>query len=481
LGPSAEKKKGVVDRVWGFFASVKLAVTLFAAIAISSIAGTLIEQQAPPDKNISLLTGIFGPEAAHDIYLALQAAGVTDMYNSWWFTGLLLLFAANIIVCSLDRLPAAWRIIREPIRPLPADSFDSVQAGRRGLIFADPEKAEEMVLAVMKRSGFNGRSEESEGAVQIMAEKGRFGRLGVYVTHLSILLILLGAVVGARFGFKAHVTLLEGMSSDVVTAEDGRDIPLGFDIRCDDFDVVFYPESDRPKTFKSKVTFVEDGRDILTGEIEVNKPFAYKGITFYQANYGFLPNDSALFKFRFQGTGGAPQEIAAKFRRSFELKGSGLIARVVDFSPALALNEEGDLDTYAMAMINPAVLVEFSGPGHVSDRRWILRNYPSTWKIPAGVLEFRDIWGAQYTGLKARKDPGVWLVYLGCALLAAGLCAALFMSHHRLWIRLRPADGCVGIAAASSANRGAPGLDRRLDRLMEEVSARPGQSDGRTA
>ena len=51
----AEKEKSFVDRLWDFFASVKLAIVLFSLIALTSIIGTVIEQNASPEKNIIVL------------------------------------------------------------------------------------------------------------------------------------------------------------------------------------------------------------------------------------------------------------------------------------------------------------------------------------------------------------------------------------------------------------------------------------------
>ena len=50
-----EKNKTVIDKIWDMFASVKLAVVIFSLIGLTSIVGTVIEQQVEPEKNIKLL------------------------------------------------------------------------------------------------------------------------------------------------------------------------------------------------------------------------------------------------------------------------------------------------------------------------------------------------------------------------------------------------------------------------------------------
>jgi cytochrome c biogenesis protein len=472
-----DKKKGIVDRVWDFFASIKLAVVIFSLISITSIAGTIIEQQAGPERNITLLSKIFDMTDAHAVYKVLDKIGLTDMYNTWWFITLLLVFSLNIVVCSLERLPGILKMAREPIKPLPEDRFKDAKPGREAVLKSSPGKAEEMVVAALKKIGFTGRVEKTQDMVQICAEKGRYGRLGVYVTHLSILLIMLGAVVGMKFGYNGSIKLLEGMSSDTVQLNNGREIPLGFEIRCDDFDVTFYHETERPKSYKSILTIVENGKDVVTKEIEVNDPLRYKGVTFYQSSYGFFPNLNSLFKFRYTPTDGKARDISVKFRQEFDIEDSKLTARVVDFSPALAVNREGELDTFAEAMINPAAMLEFSERGKLKARKWILRNYPETWNTPVGSIEFRDLWGVQYTGLQVRKDPGVWLVYIGCLLMAIGLYTAFFMTQSRIWIRLKEENGSTRITIASSAAKNRIALDRKLDALVGDLAKNKGLKD----
>src|SRR5208283_1687278 len=125
------------------------------------------------------------------------------------------------------------------------------------------EKTGQKVNDSLKKIGFRGDIRKEGGMIQICAEKGRYSRLGVYVTHLSILLILAGAVVGMKFGFNGNLNLLEGTSSSVAFGNNGQEIPLGFALRCDNFDVNFYPDSDRPKEYKSLLTVLDHGKEVM--------------------------------------------------------------------------------------------------------------------------------------------------------------------------------------------------------------------------
>ena len=66
------------------------------------------------------------------------------------------------------------------------------------------------------------------------------------------------------------------------------------------------------------------------------------------------------------------------------------------------------------------------------------------------VLSLAGMDQKYYTGLQVAKDPGVLVVWLGCALMVLGICMAFFMSHKRVWIRI--SDHGVTVGGSASKN-----------------------------
>jgi cytochrome c biogenesis protein len=466
-----KENSNIVDKIWNFFSSVTLAVIIFSLISITSIVGTIIEQQADPERNIKLLSKFFGESFGPTAFRILDSLGFTNMYGSWWFMTLLFVFAANLIICSLDRLPKIWKVVKEPIKPLSPELLNSMPVKKEIMLKGRIDNARSAAETALKKIGFKANVHSEEGGMQIYAEKGGHSRLGVYVTHFSIILILIGAVIGIFFGFNASLNLLEGTAFPVAYARGtGKEIPLGFDLRCNDFEVSFYDNSDTPKSFKSWLTILENGKPVkINGkevtEIDVNSPLKYKGITFYQSSYGFSPSKDSLFKVSVTSGSGKKEDISLRFGESFTIPGTSISGKIADFSPAIAVDESGRLFTYAETMNNPAVFIEFTEGGKQKYSRWILKRYPQTWSVPDGTVEFKDLWGAQYTGLQVRKDPGVWIVYLGCIVMAVGLYAAFFMSHARIWITLKEEKGGIKAIIAGSANKNKIAFEQNIEKL----------------
>jgi cytochrome c biogenesis protein len=474
------KNKSIADRIWDLFASVKLAVVIFSVIALTSIVGTVIEQNAEPEKNIKVLTRMFGQDAAPALYNLLDKLGFMNMYHSWWFITLLLLFAANLVICSLDRLPRIWKLVREPIRPLSEEYLEKMSIKR---ILTLKEKHSEVrgsVSKAVRKLGFSPSEAAKDNGVQFFAEKGNFTRLGVYITHLSILVILAGAIVGIFFGFNGWLPLGEGETSPVAYKnQDNAKIPLGFEIRCDRFEVDFYGESDMPKAYKSWLTVLQDGREVMKKVITVNDPLKYQGITFYQSSFGPVPDsfDRGILTLQLISRDGKSEQIQARLGGQFTIPGTTITGHITNFSPALTFDQSGRPVTYDANMVNPAIFVEFSGLGQKPLAGWIFKRFPQSWNLPDGSkVEFLKFWGVQYTGLQVRKDPGVGIVYLGCILMALGLYITFFMSHRRIWVNVSEEKGATKILIGASANRNRASFETKIEKLVGTLS--PGHKGG---
>lgn len=471
-----KKKKNIFDLIWDIFASVKTAVVIFALISLTSVVGTIIEQQADPEKNIRVLSKMFGlsDDAGHSVLTFLDSLGFTDMYHSWWFLAFLLLFAANLIICSLDRLPRVWKLVQEKIRPVPVDYIEKMSLKSSVTLKDRADGTKEKIMAAMSGIGFKPAEYAEAGAVQFYAEHGNYTRLGVYIVHLSILIIMAGAIFGVFFGYNAFLNLPEGETSSVAYRERGVAVPLGFELRCDDFEVEYYPNSQMPKSYKSWLTVLKNGQEVKKKEIVVNDPLKYEGVTFYQSSFGMHPDglNRGIVILRASSKDGKAEQLNLKVGDKFVIPGTSVEGHVRDFSPALSFDESGKAFTFADQMVNPALYIDFFDKGVQKYSGWLLKRSPDTWNLPDGNrVEFLDFWGVQYTGMQVRKDPGVGIVYLGCIIMAIGLYMTFFMSHRRMWVSLIEEKNCSKVTIGASANRHRTTLERKVEKFVAMLQA----------
>jgi cytochrome c biogenesis protein len=472
--------KGKVDlseRLWNFFASVKLAIVVFIILATTSIIGTIIPQE--PEEAMKFLTKSFGDNTAPTIYNFLIRFDFLNMYHSWWFIALLTLFSVNLIVCSLERLPKTLRLIRTPMKPLAENVIKTLPIKKEFTIKTNLRIAKDEILNALSASRYHVFEATEEEGIQLYTQKGRYTRLGVYIVHVSLLLIFIGAIIGARFGFTGFLNLPEGASSDVAYTRGGKVIPLGFTVKCNWYNTEYYRDTDTPQEFQSELVIIENGREVLKKVIEVNSPLTYKGITFYQSSYGMIPDAEGEFELNVIPKKGRKETYHLKLGEGFEIPNSNIKATIVDFSPALGIDPRtGKLFTYAETMVNPAVKIRFestgsgnSAPHNWGFTGWILKRYPETGILPGGhKIEFIDYWGVEYTGLQVSKDPGVGIIYFACIIMVIGLYIAFFMSHKKIWIRITNEKNSIKVVLGGSASKNRFSFEKEIEKILSRAS-----------
>jgi cytochrome c biogenesis protein len=430
------------DQIWDFFASVKLAIFTLFTLSITAIIGTVI----PQGENAAFYVKNYGAKTAQ----FFQILDIGDMYNSWWFLTLLGVLTANLIVCSFERIPRVWGIIQADNLALSAERIEKM-AGSRSWTLPPGQLQQLSFEKILTDHGWPATSRRETTGTCHFSQRGRWSRLGVYIVHGSILVIFIGAAVGEFFGYKGTVMLPELVTAGQIFATKTRQpIPLGFEVRCDSFIVEFY-DNGMPKTYRSQLTIIEEGKEVLTRDIEVNTPLTYRGITFYQSSYqGYQDfivriqkigdEQSGLFNLPFQ-----QQEIWEEKGIQFGIVNAEAIGqRVVRAKLWFKPNNQ------------PAVIEWFD-----DNRDRVLQ---------VGDDEYRVLVKQMYaTGLQVAKDPGVWIVYLGCGLMMVGLYMAFFMSHRRVWLYCTTDKGGDRLVLAGSANKNKQAFVKTLTELEQGI------------
>ena len=201
-----------------FLRSMRLAIYLFILLAFLSIFGTIIQQEGTESNqkiviNLGFATTNFLKffrlvdeprnmeeiiSRGESIYRFLSAIGIMNMYHSWWFVTLLLLLTVNLFLCSIKRLPAVLKYFSEP-----KIIYEEGLNGESKLkIKGSPEETKKKILEIIGKKFSRCSEKDVDGASHFLFEKGRFGRLGVIVTHFSIFFIFIGSLVGSIWGFK---------------------------------------------------------------------------------------------------------------------------------------------------------------------------------------------------------------------------------------------------------------------------------------
>ncbi len=430
--------------VMRFLSSIKLAIFLLLTLAATSIIGTILPQGQP--------LAFYFQRYGESLGQIIRLLHLHDTYHSWWYVTLLALFSLNLTLCSFKRLPFSLELFRRD--PLAVDPEKLLRMPvARELRLKSPFKELEPRLEKLLSQKF-GRLEKAsfEDGFLFLKDRFRWSYFSVYVVHFSLLIIIVGAIIGAVWGFRGGITLMEGESTDqvLVRSKKERAIPLGFTIRCDRFYIDFYPNG-MPKEYRSDVTILENGKEVLKGAIRVNAPLTYKDITFYQSSY----NTFAKVRLRIlKGPRQKELEIAPFSQASWEE--AHLRVGLLDFSQAHGL---------------PAARIWMAKEGEAPVAFWVLKGHPR--RIELGgepvIVTLEEAVPVYATGLQVKKDPGVSVVWLGFSLLILGIFAALFFAHQRYWVAVLPGNKSSRVILAAFSPKARQKVRQTIEELAAEI------------
>lgn len=451
--------------VLSLLSSLKLTIILLIIIALASILGTVIPQQYDGGESLRHLSPW--------LVKAFRSLQLFDMYRSVWFIVLMGLLSLNLIVCSLNRFPASWRLFRKipsldrttPFENLPPDRVLAPEKERHEVV----RVVEKLLLKRYRRV----RREATANTTLFYGEKGAYSHLGVYVIHASILIVIGGAIIGSLLGFDAFVNLPEGESTNTVHLGRQKGIKqLDFTVRCDKFSISYY-DNGMPKEYRSDLSFLKNDDLIYQGPLLVNHPITVDGIRFFQASYGSIPGGHADITIKKGNEEGTTIKVGEK--DSFYLEANDAAVTI----------ERIEENLMPMGLFRgPAVLIAIQSSGAnmsfwvFKDIEEIKQGIPDLFKkVPRfnpGLFEpyyfkLNKIENRYYTGLQLSRDPGVSIVAIGSFLIIIGFLITFFSSHKRFWLRVDEHEGKSRISVAASSNRDPVGLKREIDDLVRHL------------
>jgi cytochrome c biogenesis protein len=464
--------RSLAHKTWRTIASIQTGVVLLILVVILSAVGTIVLQRpvTEPDE----MQSAYSPQALR----ILDAVGLTDVFHSWWFLGLVLLVSVSIVAASIDRFPNSWRYFSRPYK-CPDETFRRALHPQKSLAIADEESGLVAAERALHSLGFKPETVVREDHFAIFAERGRISELAVYIVHASLLLIFFGTIVDGLWGWRGTLNLNERQTSNIVELRDGKTRTLPFAIRCDATGQENYQDG-TPKKWWSRLAVVADGRDVEKKEIVVNDPLLYSSVRFYQSSYGPNGKVDKLTLIAAPSNGsGQKQEIGLAVNDTVPLDADTTV-RFAQFISDYFVRD-GQVYGKSNELENPAahLVVRSKSAGKDFDV-WlppmdeVADNSKSPYRFQATDLKM-----GHFTGLQVSHEPGQWGVWSGVVLMGVGLAFVFYVVHIRFWVLpvRDPKTGKYSLWIGGSANRNRDAFEQRFKDLVtlveEELKAVP--------
>ncbi|MGM0396169.1 MAG: cytochrome c biogenesis protein ResB [Bacillota bacterium] len=375
-----------IDKFIRRLTSLGLAIVLFILIAAYSIIGTVLPQGLQREFYIE------GYPSLGNLITTLQ---FDQVYSSWVFRILLSLFIINLAGCTIRILPGQLRRMNKDYFPKPKVDGENLYAENMDL---------QKFRGILEKKKYKILQEENG----FMATRHKIGNIGSSVTHLGIIVIMLGSFVGNIFAQEGFFNMLPG---------DIKSFPeYGFSIRLDDFRLGFR-ENGTVEQYYSDVTVLRPDGEDESDTLWVNNPLNVDKVDFYQTTYGWASN------LEITGTEGESQTALLRNGESYFYQPGHLTVYLYGYFPNMTITAQGEPITMTEQELNPyyaVILYEFGN--HVASE---ILEPGQKFQYKDYELYFQD--STLYTGITFRKDFGYIFVVIGSFLLTMGLLFSFYL------------------------------------------------------
>jgi cytochrome c biogenesis protein len=450
-------------KTWQTLSSIKTGVVLIILVVIFSAAGTVILQRPMTDPDD--MQRAYSPAMLR----FLDATGLTDVFHTRWFVALMILVSLSIIAASVQRFPNAWRYFARPYKS-PDEGFRRVLPVQAQIPITHEEQALSAAERALRHMGMKSEHIVRTDSFSLFSERHRISEMAVYMVHASLLLIFLGGIVDALYGWRGFLRLTPGTSSNQVEVRTGTERALPFSIRCDATGEETYKDGS-PKKWWSKLAVLDNGKEIFRKEIVVNDPLVYQGVRFYQASFGRTGKlDQLTLDVTPKKNDGKALEISLAMNQTAALDADTSV-QLVEFIPDFVF-QDGHVYARSNDVVNPAVhMLVTSKKNNAAINVW-LPEIPGIAENADSPYNFdpKDLKTGLFTGLQVSHEPGQWSVWAGVVLMAIGLTFVFYVVHMRFWVvPVRDASGKLVLWIGGTSNRNRDAFELRFKKLVEQI------------
>ncbi|MCW2812439.1 MAG: resB [Friedmanniella sp.] len=502
--------RGGLRFLWAQLSSMRTALVLLFALALAAIPGSLVPQRKISPVRVSDFI------AAHPTLGPIyDKIGMFHVYTSPWFSAIYLLLFVSLIGCIIPRVGVYARAVRArpPRTPRHLSRLPAYASAEVGT--ADPDALLARAAGLLRARRYRVRVE----GTSVAAERGYLREAGNLVFHISLIFVLLGAGIGALWGFRGTSVVIvgQGFSNNLTQYDDfaaGAEFTDSglqpFSVTVRDFQVKFETgpvQRGAARLFRADVTVTDrpgaTPRDVA---LEVNKPLKINGTTVHLIGHGYAPVvtvKDAQGDIAFSGpVVFLPQDgnfTSAGVIKAPDARPDRLAFEGIFLPTAVQTGTAAPSSAFPDALNPTLLLTAWSGPPKVEtgapENVYSLNTAGLTqlktsagapFRIalqPGATVDLPDGQGSiqmsgvtRWVKLQVGDAPGIPISLGAIGFAVFGLCLSLFIRPRRVWIRVLPAEGGHSLVEVGGLDRADArgGLTEDVAELAAELSGTAG-------
>jgi cytochrome c biogenesis protein len=390
------------QQIFRLVADLRFSIFLLLLISLFSILGTIIEQDQSLEvykTNYPLTNPVFG----FLTWDRILQFGLDHVYKTWWFFTLIFLFGLSLISCTfLQQLPSL-KIARR------CQFFRTTGQFSRLKIFTTLNNFSfNQILLRIKRNQYSIFQQKN----LIYCYKGLIGRIAPILVHFSMILVLLGTIIGSLFGFKAQeiVPKTESFHIQNILSNGQLTVIPKTSARINDFWIT-YTKNRTISQFYSDISVLDyQGNETKRKTISVNYPLIDNSVYYYQTDWNliglrFQNEKNEIIEYPLVNLLNNQNKVWLTWISNNKSLEEGIIA-IVD-------NLEGYCSIYDETG-------QFLGNLEL--------NETFNFKSPLTLVEILSS-----TGLQIKTDPGIPIIYIGFFFLMLSTLIS-YITYSQIWI-----------------------------------------------
>lgn len=432
-----EKIKQLFWTLLVYTANVRMAQFYMFTLAVAVFIGVVV-----PQKSAGEMPAFDEIQKLSDKILFIL--GFYDVFHAWWFYLFIAAFSLSIISVTFVRIIPSLRFKLSPNgRALSLEGMHNVQY-QATINNATIEQAKQ-VLKKHKYGNFEEFSDLEPGI--ITTDKGRYTKWAALGTHIGMMIIMLGALIGF-LGFRDSVDVMPGDSFQVPPPKGEVVKNMDFAVHLKDFWIDHRPDGS-VRQFNSILEVTDkQGNKVLDKHIWVNEPLKYHGVYFYQSTYGLqgvtIKIDGKPANMLFQ-----PIPSGSLLTQIFKVGNGQYYLYTQGNNKPIFLLEAIENETGAIKDVKPWGSFTFQG---------------DTFTVGGGhQIMIDDL--IYFSGIDVKYDPGIPVIWAGCIIISIMIMIA-FMPHQQIYFIQQGNN----LFIAGRTNKGKYHFDKEFNTIVEELT-----------